>query len=226
MPQTGNLFTDTFTEVCIFLPLLPVIIIFFKKIYHNEALNFLMILCLLNFIKGILLLIPGLIIISQVIINNIFALPELIILAFIFRVLFSGKIKNILTVFFVAFLSSVITYYLLNGINQKREAMELVQELVILGISISGLLELIGNNDIHVFKLPLSWIAIGTIFYFSISILVTILNTPEPEFNRHINGDTQIILDIAGFARYLFYMLAGWFYQPSDYNKEENRKMH
>jgi hypothetical protein len=226
MPQTGNSFIDTFTEVCIFLPLLPVSIIFFRRAYHNEVLNFLMILCLLNFIKGIVLLIPGLIIINQITINNIFALPELIILILIFRSLFSGKIKNILTLFLVAFLSSVVTYYLLNGIVQKREVIEVLEDLVILIFSVIGSYELISNNDIHIFKLPLSWIAIGTIFYFFISVLLKILNAPSPQLNHVANADTQIILNIAGFARYLFYILAVWFYQPSYHNTEKNRPLY
>jgi hypothetical protein len=222
MPQTGNSFIDTLILVCIFPPLLPVIIIFFRRIYQNEALNFLMILCLLNFIKNILLFIPGLIIVNQITIINIFSLPELVILILIFRSLFFGKIKNILTIFLVAFLSSVITYYLLNGIIQKREAMEVLQELVILIVSVIGLFELINNNDIHIFKLPLSWIAAGTIFYFSISVLIKILNTSSTQVNYVANADTQIILNIAGFARYIFYLLAALFYKRGNYNAEKN----
>jgi hypothetical protein len=222
MPQTGNSFIDTFAMACIFLPLFPAIIIFLKRIYHNDALNFLMILCLLNFIKNILLFIPGLVIVNQITIINIFALPELLILILIFRSLFFGKIKNILTIFLVAFLSSLITYYLLNGIIQKREAMEVLQELVILIVSIVALFELINNNDIHIFKLPLSWIAAGTIFYFSISVLIKVLDTSSAQVNYVANADTQIILDIACFARYILYLLAALFYKHGNYNAEKN----
>lgn len=221
MFQTGNFLIDAFSMACIFLPLVPVILIFFKRVYHNDALNFLMILCLLNFIKNILLFIPGLIVINENIIDNIFALPELIILILIFRLLFTGKIKNIITVFLIAFLSSMLTYYLLNGITQKKEAMEIIQELVILIISIIGLFELISNNDMNVFKNPLSWIAIGTTFYFFVSVLTRMLNA-SLQINNSVNTDTQIILSVACVARYIFYTLAALYYQHANYNEENS----
>src|SRR5580693_5377643 len=105
MPQTGNYFIDNFSLVCIFLPLLPVIAVFFRRIYHFEALNFLMIFCLLNFLKGILSLIPDQITVHRNIISNIFALAELVILLLIFRTMFKGRTRLIISYFMVAFLT-------------------------------------------------------------------------------------------------------------------------
>ena len=221
MLQTGNFFIDIFAMACIFLPLFPIVFIFFKRSYYNDALNFLMILCLLNFIKNILLFIPGLIIINQSIINNIFSLPELIILTFIFKSLFTGKIKNIITIFLIVFLSSILTYYLLKGTETKNGAIEFLQEMFILIISITGLFELISDNDINFFKNPISWIAIGTVFYFFVSLLIKILNA-SLQINNVAVVDTQIILNIACVARYIFYLCAALFYGTQLYNAEKN----
>ena len=206
---------------CVFLPLFPFILIFFKQAYRNDALNFLMILCLLNFIKNILLFIPHLILINENIINNIFALPELIILILIFKSLFAGKIKNIITVFLIAFLSSLFTYYLLNGIVKKNEAINFLEELIVLIITIIALFELISNNDMNIFKNPVSWIAVGTTFYYSVFLLIKILNA-STQINSASNTDAQIILNIACVARYIFYTLAPLFYKRQNYNPERN----
>jgi hypothetical protein len=221
MPQTGILFIDALTLVCIFLPLLPVVLIFFKSIYQNEVLNFLMILCLLNFIKGVLIIVPGLIIINQKNIVTIFALPEFIILILIFRSIFFGKIKNMLTIFLIAFLSSAVTYYLLNGMAERKQTMEILQQLIIFIIAVIGLFELINKNDMEFFSIPLSWIAIGTVFYFSISVLIKILNTLSPQLKTETNFDTQLLLNIAGFVRYLFYTFAALSYKPKRINEEK-----
>jgi hypothetical protein len=227
MPKTGDFFIDAFSAACIFFPLLPVIIIFLKRDYSKEVLNFLMILCLLNFIKGILLLIPGLVPINQITITNIFSLPELLILVQIFRSVFFGKLKHVLTIFLVAFLSSVITYYLMNGVGQKRLALEELQDGVIVLIAIFGLSELVRNDDLQIFQLPLFWIAIGTIFYFAISVLVRAAGqSSSTPLNQPSNTDTQVILDIACMARYFFYMLAALFYQRPDRHIERENSSH
>jgi hypothetical protein len=223
MPQTGNYFIDNFSLVCIFLPLLPVILVFFRRIYHFEALNFLMILCLLNFLKGILLLIPDLVIIHRNTISTIFALAELVILLLVFRTLFSGRLRYLLTFFMIAFLSSLLTFYFLKGITIKREYLEEIQEGVILIFSLLGLFEMVDKEDLLIFQSPLLWITIGTIFYFSISLLIRPVESLSVSGRQPSGAANQFLLDIALSARYLFYLLAGWFYQaPGGKRKKEN----
>jgi hypothetical protein len=215
MPQTGNFFIDNFSQVCIFLPLLPVILIFFRRIYDFEALNFLMIFCLLNFLKGVLLLIPGQLTINRNITYNIFALAELVILLLVLRTLLKGKLRNIFSSFMVVFLSSLLTFYFLKGIAPKREYLEEIQEGIILLFSLLGLFELIEEDNLKIFQSPLLWIIMGTIFYFSISLLVRSIDSLSASARQSSRVANELILDIASLARYIFYLLAGWLYQPA-----------
>ncbi len=222
MPKTGNSFIDSFFLVYICSPLLPAIIIFLKRGYYKETLNFLMILCLFTFIKGLLLLIPGLIAVNQVIISNIFSLLELVILAQVFRPVFPDKLKYIVIIFLVAFISSVITYYLLKGIAQKRVELEELQAGIIILFAVLSLSTMIHADDLYIFQSPLFWIVIGTLFYFSLSLLVSAIGQSSQPLNQAANEDSLGILYIAGLLRYVFYMFAGLCYKHPDRHAPKN----
>src|SRR5579871_3954215 len=175
MPRTtGNYFIDCFSGVCLFLPLLPAIILFIKKGYQKEATNFLMILCLISFIKGILLVIPGISNNIAITIRNIFMFLELVMTIFIFRNFFSHKLNYAFTIFLVIFFSSIITYYLLNGLNQERVIFNQMQNGIIIFLSFFALIQITKTENLFVLQTPLFWVAVGTVFYFSISLLVEI----------------------------------------------------
>ena len=209
MPKTGNPFIDAFSEVCIYFPLLPVIIIFLKKAYQQESLNFLMILSLLYFVKGLLLLIPGLPPSGLHMMEKLFSLLELLILILIFRIQFTGKLRYTVTLFQVAFLSSFITFNLLTGLHQPAGPVQGAADGILLLMAVYSLSELIIREEAHIFKVPLFWIAGGTIFYFSISLLVQGLGGYGNLTGKAAPADTQLLLDVADAARFLLYSLSG-----------------
>ena len=51
MLKTGNTLADLLLLVVTFLPLIPVLLIFIRKEYGKEPLNFLAVICLLCFLK-------------------------------------------------------------------------------------------------------------------------------------------------------------------------------
>ena len=85
MFKTGNTFIDFFSQVAIFFPLLPVIVIFFRGIYQKEVLNYLMILCLINFTQDLALQTLQVKYINQASIRHIFSLLEFVIIIQIFK---------------------------------------------------------------------------------------------------------------------------------------------
>ena len=207
---------DCFSGLCLFLPLLPAIILFIKKGYQKEATNFLMILCLISFIKGILLVIPGITNNIAVTIKNIFMFLELIVILFIFKTFFSQKLNYVLTIFSVIFFSSIITYYLLNGLNHKRILFNQMQNGIIIFLSVFALIQILKTENLFVLQNPLFWAGAGTVFYFSISLLIGSLNESSN------NTDSAVILNIADIARYFLYSVGAVFYRHKRSNQNEN----
>ncbi len=208
MPQTGNIFTDTLSVASIVLPLLPACIIFIKKNYRNETLNFLMILCLLNFFREFLLYVPQLSGSSQNIIKIIFPFFEFIILIQLSKQALPGKIINLTNIILIAFLSAATTFFLLVGADQNMYAFEITESISIIFVSILCLARLNLMNDLSILYKPLFWISIGNLFYFSIAILTHALSWYYTGKTKENQWGNEMILSIGSLAKYFFYMLA------------------
>jgi hypothetical protein len=222
MIKTGNIFLDFISFLSAVFPLLPVVVVFIKKNYYNESLNFLMILCLLNFIKNILLFVIDINTSSQNIIANIFSLIEFIILFLIFKNLASQKFWNYINICFSVFLSVIITIYLLRGAENKIFVIEEFQNAIIVSASILCIIKLAYSDSLLIFNQPLLWIAIGSLFYFSIAILLQSLNKVYEETpNENISG-SMLLLNIGSTARYFFYLLAAFFHEGRNDRKKKN----
>ena len=119
----------------------------------------------------------------------------------------------------IAFISAVITYYFIKGTGETRAELSGVQDGIIIVIAIAGLLNLVRNNYLHIFKSPLFWIAAGTLFYFIIAVLLEVVDKCCLQPGQLPGGDNMILLNIASIVRYLFYTLASLFYNNPRYNK-------
>jgi hypothetical protein len=219
MIKTGNIFFDFLSFLSVISPLLPAAAIFLKKNYRNDSLNFLMILCLLSFIRNLLLFIPGLNIASQNIIANIFELAEFILLIFIFKNLLSVKLRSQVNILFSVFLSIVITVYLLEGPQQKIFFFEELKNVILIFASIVCIARLTGSDSLDIFDEPLFWIATGSLFYFTIDVLIQSLSSNYEKASNHEISGNILLLNIGNIARYFFYLLASFFY--ADRNNEK-----
>lgn len=215
MFKTGNNFINYLLLAAAFLPLLPVILIFLRKIYLKEQLNFLMIVCLLNFIEGLISRIPLLTSERQPIINNLFSLLELIALTQLFKPTLSSGTRNIFNIFLISFLSVILTYFSLKGWGISSIELDTLQSCIIIGVILLSLPSLIRGTDLHIFESPLFWIAGGTLFYFLIFILLQWVGDSYLSISRSPDIEKMIFLAIAGFIRYSLYTLAILFYRPA-----------
>jgi MFS family permease len=216
MPRPENVFIDSLFFINAFLSLLPAVFIFIKKKYFKEVLAFLMILCLLNFIENVVLIIIPLSQISnQNIIRNIFSLVELMLIVQMFSSALNPRHKERLTVLSIIFLAVIVTFYFSKGMGEKRTGIEMTMQVII--IAIAGIISfrLVEKDDVMIFNYPLLWIAIGTLFYFLIALLVNIINS-----GAEGEKDRIILLNIASFIRYIFYALAVL------YHKDDNGEEH
>jgi hypothetical protein len=214
MFKTGNTSADYFLSAVTFLPLLPVILIFFRKGYVREQLLFLLIVCLLNFIGG-LIREEGLLEASkQSILNNLFSLLELIAITQLFRPVLDARAKDLFSIFMVSYLSMLLTYFSVKGWAVSSIGLDTLQDGIIIGVILLSLPPLVRSMALYIFEFPLFWIAAGTLFYFLIFILLEWVDgrylsptgSPDPE--------KMVFLAIAAFIRYVFYSLAILFCRP------------
>ncbi len=220
MFKTGNVIIDSFSKGIILLPLLPACIIFLRKIYQQETLNFLMILCLLSYGEKLGQLIPGLKEGHHSIIKNIFSLLELVMITQIFRSGLAGKIKEAMNMFLIAILSVFITYFIMEGTDRRSVELDAAQNSIIILLAIPGLSLLIRSNNLYIFHSPFFWFVIGTLFCFLIVVLVEMVGRGYLELPNAADTDKMAFINIATLIRYLFYTMATLVYQP-DMKKEE-----
>jgi hypothetical protein len=206
MLKTGNVFFDYCLAVAGFLPLLPVVVILLKKSYLKEPMPFLMIVCLLNFLSGWVRRAGLLDATGQPVVNNIFALLELIFLALLFRPCLGAQMRNAVNVFLVAFLSAVITYFALRGLGGCDVTIDSIEAFIITGIILSSMPPLIRREPVYVLKTPQVWIAGGTLFYFFTLILLEwVGGSCFQPVSRPPDIEKMILLAIAEIVRYLLY---------------------
>jgi len=215
MLKTGNIIIDFFSQVAIFFPLLPVLMIFLRGIYQKEAFNYLMILCLLNFSQDIALQTLEVKYIDQSSIRHIFSLLEFIVIIQIFKSVLQGKFKEMVNIFTIALLSAIITYYLIKGSGQKKVLLDVLKYIFIIMLTAYSLVIIVQHENLRIFYSALFWIATGTLFYFVIALLLDVIDECCPQLQNPIASDKMLLLNIASMARYFFYTLATILYKKS-----------
>ncbi|MHA4809294.1 hypothetical protein ACX0G9_14375 [Flavitalea flava] len=206
MFKTGNNFADYFLIVNTFLPLIPVALLALRKNFGKEPLNFLMVICLINFLEGLVRGTPSLNNDNQTITTNIFSLAELILLFQLFKTTLKGKLKEALNILGAALLAGTITYFSVKGWGYESMELSTLQNGFLIGVILLILPPLVRSTDLFIFDSPLFWIAGGTLFYFFLFIL---LEWTSPfSITSFPNAEKMTLLIIASIIRYVFYILA------------------
>jgi len=208
MLKTGNTIIDFFSQVNVFFPLLPVIIIFFRGIYQKESLNYLVILCLLNFCQDIAMQTLHVKYVNQSSIRNIFSLLELIVIVQIFKTILQDRFREMINIMTIALLSAMVTYFLVKGADQKNPVLEILRNGFIVILLGYCLVAIVKSENLRIFYSPVFWIATGTLFYFVIVLLLDFVEKCCPELQNPIATDKMLLLNIASAIRYFFYTLA------------------
>lgn len=212
MLKTGNILLDLLSIVSTFSPLWPAAIIFLKKQYQQETLNFLMILCLLNFLRGFQLAFLPLEETAEQMMLNAFSLIELSLMLLLFKTSLPLKTDRNVHIVLIIFFSFIITAYLFNGLKQKNILLTWGGEMAILFLSFLCLAKLISEESIYIFNKPIFWIAVGSLFYFFPTMIVQIIGWYYQEVPPSNHAEKKALLDIAGLARYFFYALAALYF--------------
>jgi len=208
MFKTGNSLIDLFSQILVFLPLLPVSIILFRKIYGEEALNYLLILCLLNFCQYLVLDILPLPEKFQPSVAHLFSLIEFVFLVQVFKSSMNRSYREYINFVAIGLVSAITTYYLVSGISRPLVLPGLLQHVIIIMLATYCLITAIRNDNLQIFYDPLFWIATGTLFYFMTIVLLEILGECCASLRASLDADKMLMTNIALLARYFFYSLA------------------
>ena len=211
MLKTGNILVDLFSQIIIFFPLLPVIIILLRGVYQKDVLTFLLIICLLNFSQNLALIALSTDYINENSLRNIFSLLEFPVIVQVFRPAIQNKLREPVDIIMIAILSSLVTYYFLKGADQKVILLDLLKNGFVILLTSYCLVNVVRNENLQIFYSPLFWVATGTLFYFVIAFLMYVLD--DYHLHPSIIADKLLLLNTASVARYFFYALAGLLYK-------------
>jgi len=208
MVKTGNTFIDYLLLIITFIPLVPALLIIFQKDHSKAPFNILMVLCILDFIKGFSYQASLLDPINQNIITNIISLLELILFIQLFKNTLEKKIKDALKIFQIAFLSSVFTWFSIKGWGQNNMILDSLLNGVLISVLLLSLPPLIRERDLGILRSPLFWIAGGTLFYLLIALLLEWIGPCCKIISGPVYTEDYVFLSIAALIRYLLYLLA------------------
>ena len=216
MFKTGNSFIGYFLIVITFIPLVPVILAFVRRIYSKEPLNFLMIICLLGFLEGIWRNTYSLSTENQYIVHAIFSLLLFLLFIQLFGVCLKAQLRYWLNLFLAAFLSFIITFGSLKGWGPGHFPLDAVLSVLLAVLILLSLPPIVQAGRWQVFRSALFWIAAGTLSYLLLFLLMEwidpccwpLIPPPDP--------DKILLLSIADLIRYLLYMVAVLAYQGEE----------
>jgi|GEM_PF-717124 len=208
MDSTGSSFANFFFLFITLLPLAPALLVFLSRKYDAVPLNILVLVCMLDLIKGLLDRFPLSHVDNQYIILNIVSLLEWMALILLFKSGVSPPVRRSLHVFLVGYLSSLVTYYFSTGWDRHSLLLVSVQDGILIGVIIVCMLPLIRHRLLQIFRSPFFWIATGSLFYFLLVILMGWAGPCCLPGSGRPTAENSILLSIAGLFRYVLYFQA------------------
>lgn len=183
------------------LPLVPLIVIFFRNAWRNRSLQFLAAICITQFVPSVLRVIPGITAHDQTVIANLSLLIELVLLFCLFIPLASVPVRRVIVVVFVGLFSAILTFSITANFPTSSEDLIVLCYWLIILIAGFALVMLIPLEDLQIFKSPQFWIATGTLFFSLLALLLTSLA-------KATDPDAMAMLYVVGAVRYLAYTYA------------------
>jgi hypothetical protein len=206
MVETGGSIFIALSLVVMLLSLLPVCILFVRKVAASAVLNVLKVLCLfvicqylaLFFIRPSLPTLP-----------IAFKLVEFTLVYYLFNLLMTAtQGKDIMKMVLVSFLSVTITIYALKGLTAYTDVLTIIQAGLLTMLAIVILLQLINNRHIVLASEPAFWIAGGLLCYNGMVVLMEALAGSRSNLSQQIQEEKSIIITLADMMRMVFFIVA------------------
>ena len=206
MVKTGGSIFIALSLVVMLLSLLPVCILFVRKVPLKAVFILLKILCIFVFFQTITLnfIQPG-----SVLIETGFKLAEFSLVFYLFKLMMvSNQGKHMMTMFLVSFLSVLITIYAVKGITAFSEIITVVQAGILTLLAIIILIQLINNRRIEMTSEPVFWITGGLLCYFGMVLFMEALAGYDLNLSQQIQNEKNLVLSLANIIRFAFFIVA------------------
>jgi hypothetical protein len=206
MVETGGSIFIALSLVVMLLSLLPVCILYVRKVAATAVLNVLKVLCLFVICQYLALFFiqPGL--------PNLqiaFKLVEFTLVYYLFNLLMtSAQGKDVLKMVLVSFLSVTITIYALKGLTAYTDVLTIIQAGILTVLAVVILLQLINNRHIVLASEPAFWIAGGLLCYNGMVVLMEAMAGSHSNLSQQIKQEKSIIITLADMLRMVFFIVA------------------
>jgi len=197
------------------LPLLSALLIFGRKLYLQEPLNFLLTICLLSFFRGMIELGWPLTKENQYIINKLFSLALLLLIVPCFRPDLNGRNRYMFDLSLAALLSFTITCWSLLGWNKANPAIDVTLNTFLALLILASLPAVIRNGALHVLQAPRFYIGTGTLFYIFLYLLLEGIGSCCRPLTSPPDPDKHLLVLLAEGVKYLLYAAAAGLTRPS-----------
>lgn len=187
------------------LSLLPVCILFVRKVSINAVLNTLRALCFFVFLQHLTLTFiqPG-----SEILQTGFKLAGFVLVFYLLKLMMiSNRGKDIMNMFLVSFLSIVATIYSIKGIMAFPGIITVLQAAILTLLSFITLFHLISNRQIELVNEPAFWIAGGLICNYGMVLFMEAL-AYDSGLSQQIQQEKNLVLLIADAVRFVFFSVA------------------
>jgi hypothetical protein len=206
MVKTGGSIFIVLPLVVMLLSLLPVCILFVRKVAISAILNVLRILCLFVFLQylAVYFLQPG-----YPALQTGFQLTAFTLVFYLFiLVMPSRQAKDIMNMFLVSFLSVIITLYVLKGTMAFTGIITIVQSAILTALSFVTLFQLISNRHIVMINEPEFWIAGGLLCYYGMVVFMESIAGYNSDLSLQIQREKSIIIIVADMLRMIIFAVA------------------
>jgi hypothetical protein len=188
------------------LSLLPICILFVRKVAVSAILNVLRILCLFVCLQYLTLyfLQPGV-----PALQTGFNLVQFTLAFYAFKLIVaSPQGKDIMNMFLVSFLSVIITIYSLKGITAYSGIINTIQAALLTVLALIVLFQLISNRHIVLVNEPAFWMAGGLLCYFGMVVFMEAITAHQGELSQQIQQQKHLIITVADMLRMAFFSIA------------------
>ena len=199
MVKTGGSIFIALSLVVMLLSLLPLCIVFVRKVAASAILNVLTVLCLFNFLQHLSLTFiqPG-----SVLLQTGFGLAQFTLSFYLFKLLMiPARGKEIMNMFLASFLSVVITIYVLKGITTWSSILGLVQAVILVIIALIILTQLINNRQIVLINEQGFWIAGGLLAFYGMIVFMESIAGFDSNVSQQIQNEKDLVLLLADMFR-------------------------
>ena len=206
MVKTGGSIFIALPLVVMLLSLLPVCILYVRKVAAPPLLNVLKILCLFVFFQYLTLyfLQPGLPAVKPGL-----KLAEFTLTFYLIKLMIpSTQGKDILNLFLVSFLSVVITIYSLKGVTAYSETITIIQAALLTLLALIVLFQLISNRHTVLINEPAFWVAGGLLSYFGMVVFMEGIAGNQGDLSQQIQQEKDLIITVADMLRMILFAVA------------------